>query len=240
MSGSGRSYRAGISLQQLFRIFPNVQRAEAWFIEKRWPGGVVCPHCGSINVQQGAKYPSMPFRCREKECGKRFSTKTGTAMEGSKLGYQAWLVAAYILSTSLKSVSSTKLARDLNITQRSAWFLAHRLRAAFAVQHPKFEGPVEVDETYVGGRHQNKPKAVRDRKALEMGWGGAAGKEPVVGVRDRATGQVAARAVYIADRMTLIGFLVEHTKPGATVYSDGAAQFRRIPFDHQTVEHTEE
>jgi len=240
VSGPGRSYRAGISLQQLFRIFPNDQRAEAWFIERRWPGGVVCPHCGSVRVQDGAKHKSMRFRCRERECGKRFSTKTGTVMEGSKLGYQTWLVAAYILSTSLKSVSSTKLARDLDISQRTAWFLAHRLRAALDVQHPRFEGPVEVDETYVGGRHRNKPRAVRDRMALEMGWGGAAGKEPVVGVRDRATGQVAARAVYIADRPTLMGFLVEHTKPGATVYSDGAPVYRRIPFDHHAVEHADE
>ncbi|MDE2903169.1 MAG: IS1595 family transposase [Chloroflexota bacterium] len=240
MSGPGRSYRTGISLQDLFRLFPDDEAAEAWFIKKRWPGGVVCPHCGSTNVQEGAKHPSMPFRCREKECGKRFSTKTGTIMEGSKLGYQTWLVAAYLLSTSLKSVSSTKLARDLNITQRSAWFLAHRLRAALKAEGQRFYGPVEIDETYVGGRYKNRPRAVRDRMALEMGWGGSAGKEPVVGIRDRPTGHVAARAIYIADRRTLLNFLYEHVKLGSTVYSDGAAQYRRIPYDHHAVEHSEE
>ncbi len=240
MSGPGRGYRAGISLRQLFRIFPNDERAEAWFIRQRWPQGVVCPHCGSFNVQTGAKHKTMPFRCREKECGKRFSTKTGTVMEGSKLGYQTWLVAAYILSTSLKSVSSTKLARDLGITQRSAWFLAHRLRAALAAEGQAFTGPVEVDETYVGGRLQNRSRATRERMANEMGWGGVAGKEPVVGVRDRATGQVAARAIEIADRVTLEDFLIEHAAPGATVYSDGAQQYARISFDHETVEHTNE
>lgn len=240
MSGPGRAYRAGISLKQLFRIFPDDQRAEAWFIERRWPDGMVCPHCGSKNVQTGAKHKTMPFRCREKECAKRFSTKTGTVMEGSKLGYQTWLVAAYILSTSLKSVSSTKLARDLGITQRSAWFLAHRLRAALAAERPVFEGPVEVDETYVGGLRKNLPRGTREAMANEGGWGGAAGKEPVVGIRDRATGQVVARAIYIADRKTLVDFVIEHTAPGATVYSDGARQYARIPFDHQTVDHTDE
>ena len=224
MSGPGRGYRAGISLRQLFRILPTDQRAEAWFIEQRWPGGVVCPHCGSVRVQDGAKHKSMRFRCSEKECGKRFSTKTGTVMEGSKLGYQTWLVATYILSTSLKSVSSTKLARDLGITQRSAWFLAHRIRAALAADRPVFEGPVEVDETYVGGRLKNRSRATRERMANEMGWGGVASKEPIVGVRDRSAGHVAARAIEISDRVTLEDFLAEHTAPDATVYSDGAQQ----------------
>ncbi len=191
-------------------------------------------------MQTGAKHKTMPFRCREKECGKRFSTKTGTVMEGSKLGYQTWLVASYILSTRLKSVSSTKLARDLGITQRSAWFLAHRLRAALAAERQAFTGPVEVDETYVGGRLKNRSRATRERRANEIGWGGVAGKEPIVGVRDRATGHVAARAIEIADRVTLEDFLAEHAAPSATVYSDGASQYRRIPFAHETVEHADE
>lgn len=91
----------------------------------------------------------MPYRCRERECGKRFSAKTGTVMEGSNLGFQTWTIATYLLSTSLKSVSSMKLHRDLNINQRSAWFLAHRLREALADQGEICIGPVEVDETYV-------------------------------------------------------------------------------------------
>ena len=238
--GPGRAHRTGITLSELFKTFPDNATAEAWFIQCRWPGGMVCPHCGSTRVQTGAKHKSMPFRCREKECAKRFSTKTGTIMEGSKLGYQTWLVAAYILSTSLKSVSSTKLARDLGITQRSAWFLAHRLRAALAAEGQVFLGPVEVDETYVGGLRQNMPRAIRERLADQGGWGGPSGKTPVVGMRDRETSHVAARAIEFADRMTLQDFVVEHAAPGATVYSDGAPQYARIPFDHQTVEHADE
>ena len=93
----------------------------------------------------------MSFRCLEKECGKRFSAKTGTVMEGSKLGFQTWMVATYLLTTNLKSVSSMKLPRDLDINQRSAWFLAHRLRTALGQHDGLFAGPVEADETYVGG-----------------------------------------------------------------------------------------
>ena len=84
----GKSFRAGISLVQIFRMFPDDATAEAWFVARRWPTGVACPHCGSLNVQTGARHATMPYRCREKQCAKRFSPKTGTVMEGSKLGLQ--------------------------------------------------------------------------------------------------------------------------------------------------------
>ena len=127
----------------------------------------------------------MPYRCREKECAKRFSAKTGTVMEGSKLGFQIWMIATYLLSTSLKSVSSMKLHRDLNINQRSAWFLAHRLRVALSEEGGIFSGPVEVDETYFGGKRANMSNA--RRKELAGSGRGAVGKVAVAGVRDRAT-----------------------------------------------------
>ena len=151
----GKSHREGISLIEIMKRFPDDATAEAWFIERRWPNGITCPHCGSVNVQTGAKHKTMPFRCREKECAKRFSAKTGTVMEGSKLGFQVWMIATYLMTTSLKSVSSMKLHRDLNINQRSAWFLAHRLRVALANEGGVFSGPVEVDETYMGGKMKN-------------------------------------------------------------------------------------
>ena len=131
-------------------MFPDNETAEAWFIQQRWPRGVCCPKCGSLNVQTGAKHPTMSFQCREKACGKLFSTKTGTVMEGSKIVYQDWIVAAFLLMTSLESVSSMKLHRDLSIRQKSAWFLARRVRAALSEDSKLFSGPVEVDETYMG------------------------------------------------------------------------------------------
>ena len=232
----GKAYRKGITLKQIMRMFPDDDAAERWFIEQRWPNGVCCPVCGSVNVQSGCKHKSMPFRCREKECGKKFSVKTGTVMECAKVGYQDWIIAAFLLMTSLKSVSSMKLHRDIGITQKTAWFLAHRLRAALYHRGMLFAGPVEVDETYVGGRRRNMSNS--KRKELADTGRGAVGKTAVVGAKDRATKQVAARVIESTDSETLKGFVKSHAKPGATVYTDDAGAYHALPFDHATVRHS--
>ena len=215
-------------------MFPDDETAERWFIEQRWPNGVCCPECGSVNVQTGAKHPTMPFRCREKECAKLFSTKTGTVMEGSKIGYQDWIIASFLMMTSLKSVSSMKLHRDLGITQKSAWFLAQRLRVALSQDGALFSGPVEVDETYFGGKRHNMSKS--KRKKLE--GRGPTGKTAVVGAQDRATKQVAAKVVTSTDKDTLQEFVKDHAAPGATVYTDDATAYESLPFNHATVKHS--
>ena len=215
-------------------MFPDDETAERWFIEQRWPNGVCCPECGSVNVQTGAKHPTMPFRCREKECAKLFSTKTGTVMEGSKIGYQDWIIASFLMMTSLKSVSSMKLHRDLGITQKSAWFLAQRLRVALSQDGALFSGPVEVDETYFGGKRHNMSKS--KRKKLE--GRGPTGKTAVVGAKDRATKQVAAKVVTSTDKDTLQEFVKDHAAPGATVYTDDATAYESLPFNHATVKHS--
>ena len=226
----------GISLIEIMRKFPDDATTEAWFLERRWPSGIVCTHCGSANVQTGAKHKTMPFRCREKECAKRFSAKTGTVMEGSKLGFQVWMVATFLLATNLKSVSSMKLHRDLNINQRSAWFLAHRLRVALVEKGGMFAGPVEVDETYFGGKRKNMSNA--KRKELAGTGRGAVGKTAVIGAKDRGTNQVAAKVIERTDAPTLQGFVGDHAAPGATVYSDDARAYEGMPFDHETVTHS--
>ena len=233
---AGKSNREGISMVELFRHFPNDAAAEAWFIKRRWPDGIACPHCGSLNVQTGAKHKTMPFRCREKECAKRFSAKTGTVMEGSKLGFQVWMIATYLLSTSLKSVSSMKLHRDLNINQRSAWFLAHRLRVALANKGGIFEGPIEVDETYVGGKRRNMSNS--KRKAMKNTGRGTVGKAAVIGAKDRKTNKVAAKTIEQTDAATLQGFVAEHATPGASVYTDDFPAYEGMPFEHETVTHS--
>ena len=143
-SGPGQHYRNGISLPELFRMFPNDEAAEQWFIDARWPSGITCA-CGSKDVQERTSHPNMHHRCRS--CRKFFSVRHGTAMEASKLGYQAWVVAIYLLATGLKGTSSMKVHRDLHITQKSAWHLAHRIRKSFE-DHPDLfhPGPVELDE----------------------------------------------------------------------------------------------
>ena len=231
----GKSHREGMSLIQAMRKFPSDAAAEAWFARIRWPHGPACPKCGSVNVQSDASHPTMPYRCREKECGRtRFSVKTGTVMESSKLGYQTWAIAIYLFLTNLKSVSSMKLHRDLDITQKSAWHLAHRLRKAFETNGGVFLGSVEVDETYVGGRRANMPKG----KRAAMEGRGAVGKTAVIGAKDRASNQVRARVIQRTDAETLQGFVVEHADAFATVYTDDASAYAGLPHRHGTVKHS--
>ena len=124
--GPGKNYRNGISLVRLMQMFPDDETAAAWFVKQRWPEGIRCAYCESDNVQDGTTHPTMPYRCRS--CRKFFSVKTGTVMQSSKLGCQVWALAIYLMTTGLKGTSSMKLHRDLNVTQKTAWHLAHRIR----------------------------------------------------------------------------------------------------------------
>ena len=234
----GKHYRKKISLMQAVDMFPDDAAAEAWFAEKRWPDGPHCPYCGSTNVLSGAAHKTMPYRCREKECRKRFSVRTGTAMEESKLGYRIWALALYQFATNLKGVSSMKLHNDLGITQKSAWFLAHRIREAWGDFSGMFDGPIEADETYVGGKRKNMSNA--KRKALKGTGRGAVGKTAVVGVKDRATNQVTARTVEHTTTPYLAGFVAEKTKIGATAYTDESKSYIALDawYDHESVNHS--
>ena len=127
--GPGKYYREGITLAELFQIFPDDATAEKWFVECRWEDGIECINCQSKNVNDHAAHVTMPYRCRD--CGKRFSTKSDSVMQDSNLGYQIWAIAIYLMATSLKGVSSMKIHRDLGITQKSAWHLLHRIRKAW-------------------------------------------------------------------------------------------------------------
>lgn len=228
----GKSNRTGLSITELTLMFPDNETAERWFTEQRWPNGACCPACGSVNVHERTSRKPQPYRCRD--CRKDFSVKTGTLMHSSNLGYRVWAIAIYLSLTSLKSVSSMKLHRDLNVTQKTAWHLMHRIRENWQDKIEQFTGPVEVDETYFGGKRRNMSKSRRE----QLEGRGATGKTAVVGAKDRASKKVSARVVKSTDKKTLQGFVKQRTQSGAKVYTDEAIAYHGLPFDHATVRHS--
>lgn len=235
-NGPGKSHRKGLTFIQLMDMFPDEEAAKKWFEEGRWPEGPYCPHCGSFNVQSGIKHKSMTHRCRDCDDKPMFSMKTGTIMEGSKLGYRVWAIAIYLVATNLKGVSSMKLHRDLGVTQKTAWHLAHRIRKSLGRGEAPFSGPVEVDETYIGGKRKNMSLA--KRRELKGTGRGAVGKTAVVGAKDRMTKLVVARVINSTDAPTLQGFVEEQAAPNAQVYTDEAAAYKGMSNPHQSVNHS--
>lgn len=234
----GRYERKGLTLADLFDLFPSDQAAEEWFIAQRWPDGARCPRCDLDDVLDGTSHRTMRFRCRP--CNRFFSTKSGSLMEGSKVGYRNWALAIYLVTTSLKGVSSMKLHRDLGVTQRTAWFMLHRIREAWTQDSGElFDGPVEVDETFIGGKAKNM-HAKRRRQVIKGRGGASGGKCVVVGAKDRATGRVAARVVPNTRSDHLAGFVWDTVARGAAVFTDEHGAYEgltRAGFQHASVSH---
>lgn len=226
----GKHYRNGITIAELFKRFPDDKAAEEWFINTRWPDGVRCPHCGSDNVKEGAAHRTMPFRCNS--CKKNFSAKTGTVMRNSKVGYQNWIITLYLVTTSLKGVSSMKLHRDLGVSQKTAWHMLNRIRESYSEVNDLFEGEIEADQAHFGGAEINK----HEHKKLNAGRG-AVGKTTVAGLKNRDTNLIKAQVVESEDKSTLQGFVLANTTPDTTVYTDEARAYSGLPRTHKTVGH---
>ena len=229
----GRSHRTGMTVMELLRKFPDDAAAETWFEEQRWPDGRFCPDCGSTNTVAVASRKPMPYRCRD--CRRHFSVRWGTVMQSSKLGLQKWAIALYMMTTGIKGTSSMKLYREVGIRQATAWFLMQRIREGFIEGENKpFPGPVEADETYIGGKLGNMTakgrKAARQKPDL--------GKTIVAGVKDRPSKRVSAAVVEYADKPTLQDFVTERTTEDATVYTDEAKGYIGLPREHDTVKHS--
>ena len=157
----GKAYRDGISIIELMAMFPTEEHATRWFEDARWGETRTCGKCGSARTQPVKSGRPMPYWCSA--CRSYFSVRTGTPLECSKVPLRKWAVTIYLCLTSLKSVSSMKLHRDIGVGQKAAWFMLHRIRDAWSEDPGNlFSGPVEVDETYVGGLERNRHK--RDRK----------------------------------------------------------------------------
>ena len=230
----GKSYRKGLTLLQIAEMFGDAQDAKEWIVGNLWPDGPYCPYCRSFNVQSGIKHKTMTHRCRDCSDRRMFTVRTGTVMEGTKMPFRVWAIGIYLFTTNLKGISSMRLHRELGIGQKAAWFMLHRLRKAFEVKVGPFDGPVEVDETYIGGRRKNMP--VRKRKQLE--GRGAIGKTAVVGAKDRESNQVDAQVVNGTDAETLQSFVAERAAHGATVYTDDHRGYMGLTFEHESVKHS--
>ena len=213
--------------------FPDEKFAIKWFESIYWPKTRCCGHCGSLSTHETPHHKSMPYRCND--CRGYFSVRTGTAFQCSRLSLRKWAFAIYLYVTNLKSISSMKLHRDIKVTQKTAWFMLHRLREAWnASEIDKLLGPVEVDETYFGGKRRNMSNS--KRKTLE--GRGAVGKTAIVGMKDRDSNQVRAKVVERTDAATLQAFVVENANDFATIYTDDASAYASLPHRHDTVRHS--
>ena len=229
----GRHERKGLTIMELFEMFPDDETAERWFELQRWgEEGPACPGCGSCRYAVIKDRNPMPYRCMD--CRSYYSVRKGMVMQSSKLGLQKWAIAIYMVTTGLKGVSSMKLHRELGIRQSSAWHMLQRIREAFDEGSLKLFGPVEVDETYIGGKEKNKHASKKSHAGR-----GTAGKATVMGAKQR-DGKVAARPLGWEPGETLAGFVHENVQPGETVYTDDHRAYKSLKdvYRHETVKHS--
>jgi transposase-like protein len=230
-----------MTLIEAVRYFSDADFATDYFAKMRWPNGVCCPHCGSMNV--GYLKNQRRWQCYEKHPRRQFSAKVGTIFEESPLGLDKWFVAVWCITNAKNGISSCELARALGVTQKSAWFMLHRVRHAMHVgSFVKFTGECESDETFVGGKSRNMHKSRRQEKI--HGTGGA-GKAVVHGILERgtddSTSKVTAKVVGNVKRKTLAPIIRETVEAGSHVYTDALKSYDGLSPDylHEVIDHAE-
>ncbi|MXY08632.1 MAG: IS1595 family transposase, partial [Rhodothermaceae bacterium] len=230
--GPGRAYRKGISLLKLAAMFPDETAAVKWFESVFWMNGCKCPRCNGISVYETKNTNGMPYRCRD--CKRYFSVTTGTVLESTKLPLTIWVWAIFLEMTNLKGVSSMKLHRDLEIRQATAWHVLHRIREGLKPQLIEFfEGPIEADESYIGGLEKNK----HADKKLKAGRG-TVGKAIVLGVKDRKTKRIRAEVIEETTKPVMQGFINETRSKDASVFTDEHRSYKGLR-NHTTVKHSQ-
>lgn len=223
------------NLLEAIRYFSDIDVATEFVAKLRWPQGPVCPRCGCMDYS----YLSTRRVWKCKGCKKQYSVKLGSIFEDSPLGFDKWLPAIWLIANSKNGISSHELARALGVTQKSAWFMLHRIRLAMQTgSFERLEGEVEVDETFVGGKSVNMHA---DKRKEKIKGTGIMGKAVVVGMRQR-DGDIRGKVVPDNRKLTLQLQVAQHVEPGATVYTDshsGYNELKPMGYSHETVDHAE-
>ena len=230
-----------ISLQEAIAYFENPDNCREYVVARRWPNGVECPTCGCKEVVFLAN--QNRWQCRNKHSKRQFSLKTGTIYEDSPLGLDKWLVATWLVSNCKNGVSSCEVGRALNITQKTAWFMDHRIRFSLGMgPGNKLSGQVEADETFIGGKARNMHK---DKRAEKITGTGGKDKTAVMGILERGPKSVGSKVrVKIVDntkRKTLQSEIREHVLAGSAVFTDALKSYEGLnEFQHEVVDHAVE
>lgn len=222
------------SLISILDHFKEEQTCKDFFIEKRWgKHGAVCPHCGTAKK---AYVTNRGYKCSDKDCLLKFTFATGTVYEGTKISLRIWIAAMYLITAHKKGISSLQLARDLNVTQKTAWFLLHRIREMIKMgKGEKMKGPVEADESYVGGLLSNKHEKKQEMLKRQ---GRGVDQHPIVSVIER-NGGVRTRATKDVSSASIYALITETVERGSTLFTDGftaynwvGRQYKHIPVKH--------
>jgi len=222
--------KSTISTFELFNLIPDAETARLYLESRLWPNGVTCPTCAGrerITNRKGDFY-----RCNR--CETTFTVRTGTIFERSHVPLHKWVYAMYLVVTARKGISSMQLAKEIGVTQKTAWFMLQRLREACSGKMDKLSGLIEVDECFVGGKEANK----HESKKLRMGRG-AVGKIAVVGLRERG-GRTIAFPVENTDKEALQGAVLDNVEIGSQVMTDEASGYQGVDglfYSHATVNH---
>ena len=231
--------KAPETLLEAVTYFADEEVALAFVANLRWPEGEpTCPKCGSVNSHYFLKTRKV-WKC--KDCKKQFSIKVGTIFEDSAIPLSKWLPAMWMLVNCKNGISSYELGRAIGVTQKSAWFMLHRIRLAMQSQSfEKMDGEVEVDETYIGGKARFMHKAKKERVIGGTGW---KGKTPVMGILQRGDGENASRVhaqVVSGNSGKILNPIVrENVEPGTNVFTDALGAYNKLrdEYEHEVVDH---
>jgi transposase-like protein len=224
------------TLQEAIVYFSNRDNCRDYLVARRWPNGVTCPRCGSEKITAQPKYNR--WQCSSHHDGRQFTLKTGTIFEDSPIGLDKWLAVMWLVVNCKNGISSYEIHRAIGVTQKSAWFMSHRVRLALGMESTsKLSGEIEVDETFIGGKARFMHK--EDRKRKIHGTGGY-GKVAVMGLLERH-GEVRCQVVPNTRRKSLHGEVSKHVETGATVYSDALKSYNQLAdeYVHNVIDHAE-